>query len=153
MHTKFYECTYDIYSDSDDFFYQQNTIALQYRGITTSPSNYTWPSDVIYIDTLPAFTGYSDFEPIGNQAAFVDFVDAPFYDGQNETSARVDILPLSSDSDLGEIYSDETGEGVYLPPSADYPKPGLYYGIKYEEDAGDGKNEDQLGWLSPSCTP
>jgi hypothetical protein len=146
---------YDFYGDRSiprAFFFQQNTIALQYQGITTSPSNYTWPSDVIYMDVLPQFTGFSDFMPIAGQAAFLSFVDAPFFDGRTETTARVNILPLHQNSDLSEIYSTESGEGVFL-TTMDGTSPGLYFGIKDSDNAGDGTNKSQMAWLTDPCEP
>ncbi len=146
---------YDFYSNSSDFLFQQNAIALQYQGIHTSENNNTWPQDVVYIDQLPSFEGHSDLEPIGNQAAFVDFVHAPFYTQNGEkTDSRVDILPLNQNSDLGEIYSSADDEGVYLTDtSKDDQKPGLYYGIE-DNDVGDGTNDGPMVWTAATnCSP
>jgi hypothetical protein len=146
---------YDFYSNSSDFLFQQNAIALQYQGIHTSEHNNTWPQDVVYIDQLPSFEGHSDLEPIGNQAAFVDFVHAPFYtQNGKKTDSRVDILPLNQNSDLSEIYSNNADEGVYLADtSKDDEKPGLYYGIE-DNNVGDGTNDGPMVWTAKTnCSP
>jgi hypothetical protein len=70
----------------DNFFAQQNTLALQYTaGETIVVPDFgrlvvDLPQDVIYIDELPPFpaAGGPSSIPIAGEAAFVSFVDRPF---------------------------------------------------------------------------
>ena len=62
----------------NNFFAQQNTLALQYTGLTRSPGPCPHvPMDVLYIDELPSFAAVGR-HPIASQAGFVSFTDRPF---------------------------------------------------------------------------
>jgi hypothetical protein len=145
---------------TDSWLAQQNAIAFQYSGIYSVPgSTDTLPMPVLYIDQLPPFTGYPNLEPIANQAALVGFADAPFNaDNTTYTDAVVSILPLNTESDLSEVYSNDSTQGVYLTKLAkdnNIPKPGLSYGIRRDQ-GWDGINEAGIfiAWTAPTgCTP
>ena len=122
--------------DGNIFLAKQNTIALQYVSLFTNDNKNTWPLDVVYTDQLPPFTGNSDLDPIGNQAALMGFADATYYVGSTEENdSTVSFLPLNIKAGLSieEVYSTADGEGVFLTQKAidnSRPSPGLVYLIR-----------------------
>jgi hypothetical protein len=86
-----------------DFFAQQNTLALQYTGLDSVPGTgfQQFPQDVIYIDELPSFVAAGSPVPIAGEAAFVSFLDRPIPLGPGlPVSPVVDILALMPDKPL-----------------------------------------------------
>ena len=86
-----------------DFFAQQNTLALQYTGLESVPGStfQQFPQDVIYIDELPSFTAAGAPVPIAGEAAFVSFLDRPIPPAPGVPVAPiVDLLALTPDVPL-----------------------------------------------------
>ena len=90
---------YGANGPGNDFFAQQNTLALQ--AYCTTPDRARPPDYAgrLYIDELPSFAGSN--LPITGEAAFVSFADRPVPDGSGGFCASfVDILALEPDAPL-----------------------------------------------------
>ena len=124
---------------------QQNTIALQYTAVFTGVGSAEWPDDVMYIDSLPPFTG-TVAEPIGSKAALVAFTDRPFYYNQNLYKLRdVSILGLKNNTDLSKVYT--SVQPITGPPFK-------WYGIARDAGWYDESNFAYVNWISSTtCTP
>jgi len=139
---------------------QQNTIALQYTGFFVSDNGSSWPEDVLYIDQLPPFSQGTALEPISNHAALTGFADATWYNQGGPLNLPVGaFLPLNTGSDLSEVYSTLSNEGVYLTELAianSIPKPGLWYGYISNTEGFSYANsvDSPLAWTAATnCKP
>jgi hypothetical protein len=77
----------------NNFFAQQNTLALQYTGVDR------YPLDVIYIDKLPPFVAAGPNIPIAGEGAFVSFLDRLPFPGAT-ADPLVHILALEPNAPL-----------------------------------------------------
>jgi hypothetical protein len=126
----------------NNFFAQQNTLALQYTGVHTLQEASPLPQDVIYIDQLPSFAAQGSPVPIAGEAAFVSFVDRPV-PGPGGTLPLVDILALEPDALLS------TNNVSTKVRTTAAPSPFTLY----EASIGGVNSLPPASFTSVSCTP
>jgi len=117
---------YGANGPGDNFFAQQNTLALQYTAQHLSQSVPQLPLDVLYIDELPSFATVGSPVAIAGEAAFVSFVDrpSPGTDGGIVVAPGVNILALEPDAPLST--NNVSTKVRNNPPS---PSPFIYWQV------------------------
>jgi hypothetical protein len=128
------------FSAAQNWLAQQNTIGLQYTGLFTPPtgSGGPFPIDVLYVDTLPPFTG-TNGQVIGGQSSLTGFADATYYWNGNSTNPMVSLLALPNGTDLGTIYSTALTKD--------------WLGIGTNGAFFNSLNGLSFAWTTPTCTP
>ena len=133
---------------SNDFFAQQNTLALQYTSLTQAQGGPPVPGDVIYINELPSFAAIGG-APIAGEAGFVNFVDRPFpTPGGQIITPGFEVLALEPDEPLS---TNSVSTKVRNDPTK--PSPFTLWIFELFDDTILFHNTPGATFSSTSCTP